>query len=185
MRGIALRDGDAVVDMGLVDPSRELLAVSELGYGKRTPFDEYRLQNRGGYGIITMSVTERTGPLVNLRAVSDENDLMLISSDGTLIRMSARDISTIGRATQGVRVMRVRNGDTVVALAVIDRDEEEGDEDGDSEATPAAVSDDRAVDEGIFPREEDNGDSAVSAQEDDYMAQEDTDDMVEEEDDDI
>jgi DNA gyrase subunit A len=175
VRGMRLRDGDAVVDMGLVDPSRELLAVSELGYGKRTPFDEYRVQSRGGYGIITMSITERTGPLVNLRAVSDEDDLMLISSDGTLIRMEARDISTFGRATQGVRLMRVRNGGTVVALAVIDQDEEEGDQDGDAEVTPAAAPVDIADDAGIFPREDtgENGDAAGEEEEDDTAGEED------------
>ena len=124
VRGIKLRDGDIAVDMGLVDESRKLLAISEAGYGKRTDFSEYRQQNRGGYGVITMNINGKTGKLVDLKPCIDEEDLMLISSDGTIIRMGIDSISQMGRSTQGVKVMKLRENDTVVAAEVVSREED-------------------------------------------------------------
>lgn len=123
VRGIKLRDGDYAVDMGLVEENRELLSITENGYGKRTIFDEYRQQNRGGMGIIAMRLNEKTGKMVGLKPVDDDNDVMIISSDGTIIRMEAKGITTIGRATQGVKVMRLRDGDKVVAFEVVERED--------------------------------------------------------------
>ena len=128
VRGIKLRDGDYAVDMGLVDEGKELLSITENGYGKRTVFDEYRQQNRGGMGIIAMRLSEKTGKMVGLKPVDNENDVMLISSDGTIIRMEAEGITTIGRATQGVKVMRLRDNDKVVAFEVVEREDTDNDE---------------------------------------------------------
>ena len=125
VRGIKLRDGDYAVDMGLVEEGKELLSITENGYGKRTVFDEYRQQNRGGMGIIAMRLNEKTGKMVGLKPVDDENDIMIISSDGTIIRMEASGITTIGRATQGVKVMRLRDNDKVVAFEAVEREDSE------------------------------------------------------------
>ena len=128
VRGIKLRDGDYAVDMGLVEEGKELLSITENGYGKRTIFDEYRQQNRGGMGIIAMRLNEKTGKMVGLKPVDDENDVMIISSDGTIIRMEASGITTIGRATQGVKVMRLRDNDKVVAFEVVEREDADDEE---------------------------------------------------------
>ena len=128
VRGIKLRDGDYAVDMGLVEEGKELLSITENGYGKRTIFDEYRQQNRGGMGIIAMRLNEKTGKMVGLKPVDDENDVMIISSDGTIIRMEASGITTIGRATQGVKVMRLRDKDKVVAFEVVEREDADDEE---------------------------------------------------------
>lgn len=125
VRGIKLRSGDIAVNMGLVDDNLELLSISEQGYGKRTSFSEYRTQNRGGYGVITMNINQKTGKMVELMACSDQEDLMIISSDGTIIRMSIDSISKMSRSTQGVRVMKLRENDTVVAAEVVSPEEEE------------------------------------------------------------
>ncbi|MCK5129919.1 MAG: DNA gyrase subunit A [Clostridiales bacterium] len=125
VRGIKLREGDVAVDMGLVDERIKLLAISEQGYGKRTDFVEYRQQNRGGFGVITMNINQKTGKLVDLKPCTDEEDVMLISSDGTIIRMSIDSISKMGRSTQGVKVMKLRENDTVVAAEVVSPDDVE------------------------------------------------------------
>ena len=122
--GIRLRDDDEAVDMDLVEEGKELLAITELGYGKRTPFDRYRTQNRGGMGMRAMSLSDKTGVLVALKVVSDDNDLMMISSDGTIIRIPATSVPTLGRDTQGVRIMRLREGDTLMSISATEHEEE-------------------------------------------------------------
>lgn len=129
VRGIKLREGDVAVDMGLVDDDLKLLSITEKGYGKRTVFSEYRKQNRGGYGVITMNINQKTGKLVDLKPCSDDEDLMIISSDGTIIRIGIDSISTMGRSTQGVKVMKLRDNDTVVAAEVVSKDETDDIED--------------------------------------------------------
>jgi DNA gyrase subunit A len=129
VRGIKLRPDDIAVNMGLVDDDLELLSISENGYGKRTSFKEYRQQNRGGYGVITMNINQKTGKMVELKACSEEEDLMVISSDGTIIRMSIESISKMSRSTQGVRIMKLRENDTVVAAEVVSPEEESENED--------------------------------------------------------
>ena len=121
--GIRLRDDDEAVDMDLVEEGKELLAITELGYGKRTPFDRYRTQNRGGMGMRAMSLSDKTGVLVALKVVSDDNDLMMISSDGTIIRIPATSVPTLGRDTQGVRIMRLREGDTLMSISATEHEE--------------------------------------------------------------
>ncbi|MBC7323809.1 MAG: DNA gyrase subunit A, partial [Moorella sp. (in: Bacteria)] len=117
VRGIALEEGDEVVGLVRVKGSAELVVVSEKGFGKRTPLEEYRTQSRGGKGIITMNVTARTGQVAAIAVVTGEDELMLISAEGILIRLGVEDISRQGRNTQGVTLMRLENNDRVVAMA--------------------------------------------------------------------
>ncbi|MEP0846194.1 MAG: DNA gyrase subunit A [Phycisphaerae bacterium] len=149
VRGIDLREGDRVVDMAVIEPGMSLLTVCERGMGKRTEIDEYRLTRRGSKGVINVRVTERNGPVVALRAVTDAHELMLISASGTLLRMKLSELRDIGRATQGVKLMKVEDDDRVVAVAnvVSERDESNGE----SEA-PAANGDAAApIDDASYP----------------------------------
>ena len=123
VRAINLSEEDDVVDMLVLKEGYEILTVSELGYGKRTNPEDYRLQTRGGKGIKAGVFNEKTGKLVNMKLVSDADDLMLISSAGVIIRMHAESISQIGRNTRGVRIMNVRGG-TVATIAITEKDEE-------------------------------------------------------------
>ena len=135
VRGISLRRGDRVVSMECLLPPGEdatrpaettLLTVSENGFGKRTALDEYRRQSRGGLGIINLKVSDRTGTVVGVREVANDTGLMLITHEGKIIRITAGSVSLIGRATQGVKVMDLDDGDRIVAMARIpDRGEEE------------------------------------------------------------
>ncbi len=137
VRGIALEQGDAVVGLDVVDPEATLLAVSENGFGKRTPMEDYRLQGRGGRGVITMRVTERTGKVIGVQMVHDEDHVMLITDGGKLIRFAAREVSVIGRNTQGVRLIDLREGERVVAIArLAEADESEGEAVGEGKDTP-------------------------------------------------
>jgi DNA gyrase subunit A len=123
--GMSLEEGDTVVGMDLIQPndaSSEILVVSELGYGKRTPVAEYRVQSRGGKGIITLKVTEKTGQLMSARQVTPKDDLMLFSSRGKLIRIRIGEISEQSRNTQGVRLMMVDGNEKVVAVENIPDD---------------------------------------------------------------
>jgi DNA gyrase subunit A len=125
VKGISLRPGDEVVDMELVRDDAAVLSISENGYGKLTNIDEYNIQYRGGLGIKTMNITEKTGPLVALKMVTDEDDCMIMSADGTIIRIETDGISTMGRSTQGVRLMRVDDSTSVVCVARVPKGEDE------------------------------------------------------------
>ena len=131
VRGISLRNGDEVVAMAVVEPGGTLLTVTENGYGKRTELDEYRVQSRGGVGIINIQTTERNGRVVGIAHVRDEHQLMLITQQGKILRMVTGDIRSIGRATQGVRLIEIEEGDRVVSVARLAEREEEEDEAGD------------------------------------------------------
>ncbi len=129
VKGITLREGDEVVAMEVVRPGSTLLTVAENGYGKRTELDEYRVQSRGGVGIINIQTTERNGRVVGMASVHDEDEFMLITQQGKILRTVARDIRTIGRATQGVRLIEIDADDRVVSLArLAEKDEENGSE---------------------------------------------------------
>jgi DNA gyrase subunit A len=117
VRGITLRDGDAVVAMETVRPGGTLLSVSENGYGKRTAVEEYRVQSRGGVGIISIHTSDRNGEVVGIAYVHDDDEVMLITQQGKVLRMVTRDIRTIGRATQGVRLIEMEEDDKVVSVA--------------------------------------------------------------------
>ncbi len=118
VRGIRLRE-DSVVGMVVSEKPKSLLTVCEKGYGKRTPISDYRLINRGGYGVINIQTSERNGKVVGIASVSEEDELMFISRHGIMIRVPAKYISVIGRNTQGARIMRLKANDSVVAVAKI------------------------------------------------------------------
>ncbi len=125
VKAITLRKGDYIVGFSLAREGSELLAVTENGYGKKTPLDEYRKQSRGGKGIFTYKLTDKTGKLAGMRAVTDEDDIILITSEGVIIRMHTEDISTYSRHTQGVKLMRLADNVIVANIARAPRDEEE------------------------------------------------------------
>ena len=125
VRGITLDEGDSVVGLDVVSPGATLLAVAERGYGKRTEMDEYRLTRRGGKGIITMKTTDKTGLVVGVRMVTDDDDIMLVTDGGKVIRTPVRGISIIGRNTQGVRLIDLAEGEKVVGVACLAEKEEE------------------------------------------------------------
>lgn len=124
VKAINLNKDDIVIGMGLVIPDGEVLVVTEKGYGKRTHMSEYRLQARGGKGIITSNITEKTGELVSIKVVRGDEDVMLINSDGTIIRLGIDNIPVIGRNTQGVTLMRLDEGHSVVSVALVDKNGE-------------------------------------------------------------
>jgi DNA gyrase subunit A len=126
VRGINLAPGDRVVDMVIIsEHDRTLLSVTSNGYGKRTTANEYRVQSRGGKGIINLKTTEKTGHVVGVLLVNDTEEIMLIGSSGNIIRIGVQDIRTIGRSTQGVRLIRLEEGDLLAAVAKLaERDEE-------------------------------------------------------------
>ncbi len=131
VRGINIDDDDEVVGMITYDPTAEdaaehsILVVSEHGYGKRSDFDEYRKTNRGGKGVKTLNITEKTGALVAMKNVTDENDLMIINRSGLTIRMAVSDIRVAGRATQGVRLINIKEGDSIAAVSAVNKGEDE------------------------------------------------------------
>jgi DNA gyrase subunit A len=122
------KDNDEVVEMDVVEENGHLLSVTEHGYGKRSEVAEYRLQGRGGSGVINIKVTEKNGPVVGIKSVSDADQLLLITQSGMLIRIKVKDIRETGRAAQGVRLIDLDEGDRVVAVAKLaetDESEEE------------------------------------------------------------
>jgi DNA gyrase subunit A len=143
VRGIALREDDQVVAMEVVRPDTSILAVTENGFGKRTALDEYRVQSRGGLGIINIQTTERNGRVVGVSCVTESDELMLMTEGGQVLRMSVADVRPIGRNAQGVRLIDIGEGDRVVSVARLAEKDGEGDgEDGDppSEVDPGAAS---------------------------------------------
>ena len=120
------------------DDKKDVLVLSENGFGKRTDLDEYRITNRGGKGVKTINITEKTGKLVSIQAVTDENDLMIINRSGIAIRTSVDQIRLAGRATQGVKVINLREGDSIASVVAVPKTEE-------SEETPEAVVTEGAV----------------------------------------
>ena len=131
---------DEVVGMISVnDMDANILVVSENGYGKRSSLEDYRLTNRGGKGVKTISITEKTGKLVTLKSVSDNDDLMIINKSGIAIRMQVEDLRVMGRATQGVKVISIKEGDSIAAVAKVMKDEEEIEDLGDIEFTGDTV----------------------------------------------
>ena len=127
VRGVEIEEGNKVVGMACVEPGdgKDILVLSEKGYGKRTDLDDYRVTNRGGKGVKTIQVTEKTGNLVALKAVTDENDLMIINRSGTAIRTSVADIRVAGRATQGVRIINLREGDSIASVVAVPKEDED------------------------------------------------------------
>jgi DNA gyrase subunit A len=117
VRGISLREGDRVVGMEILSPGATVLTVTEHGYGKRTPLEDYRLQRRGGQGIITIRTSQRNGPVVSVAQVVDDDEVMLITDGGKVLRARVAGISTMGRATQGVRIMNLADDEKIASMA--------------------------------------------------------------------
>lgn len=148
VRGITLAgpDDEVVGMIAVNDFSTDILVVSENGYGKRSSLEDYRITNRGGKGVKTISITEKTGKLVAIKNVSDADDLMIINKSGIAIRMAVEDLRVMGRATQGVRLIKVREDDSIAAVAKVMHDEDEVDEEQIAEdGTP--IDTDTATDE--------------------------------------
>ncbi|MDR5682521.1 MAG: DNA gyrase subunit A [Armatimonadota bacterium] len=124
--GIRLRQGDEVVGVAVAGEKPEILTITDLGYGKRTPASEYRLQSRGGYGVRNIRLTSKNGKVVAIRAVDSADEMLLASQSGKIVRMLVREIGTVGRAAQGVRVMKLDPGERISAVAVIEGEKSEG-----------------------------------------------------------
>ena len=143
VKGITLKRDDLVVDMVVIRPGMDVLTVCENGFGKRTDIEEYRLQKRGGSGVINIRATERNGVVVALRAVKDEDELMLITANGIMLRTAVSQTREIGRATQGVKLIRVEEGDKVVSVARIAKEDDVGGGDAgeslEGESTPTSA----------------------------------------------
>ena len=134
VRGIKLRGDDYVIGAGSTSAGSALLTITEKGYGKRTPVEEYSVHGRGGLGIKNYNVTDKTGKIADVKVVNDEDDILVITDDGTIIRMSAANISLLSRATQGVRIMRIMDGSRVICIEKTDREEESAEEDRSEDA---------------------------------------------------
>ncbi len=134
VRGIKLRGDDYVIGAGSTSAGSALLTITEKGYGKRTPVEEYSVHGRGGLGIKNYNVTDKTGKIADVLVVNDEDDILVITDDGTIIRMSAANISLLSRATQGVRIMRIMEGSRVICIEKTDREEEAAEEDKSEDA---------------------------------------------------
>ena len=149
VRGIRPRTGDYVVALAIVDPTKTLLVASENGLGKRTPFDEYRVQSRGGTGIKTMNCTEKTGKVVSATVVSDEDELMLMTTAGQSVRIKVATIRETGRATQGVKLMTLASNERIQDISIVIPDDEdelpEADAAGDSEGGESAPAEESAA----------------------------------------
>jgi DNA gyrase subunit A len=117
VRGMSLQEDDQVVGMEILSPGARVLTVTQKGYGKRTPLEDYRLQRRGGQGVITIRTTDRNGEVVSVAQVIDDDEVMLITDAGKVLRAKVSGISTMGRATQGVRVMKLAVGEKLVSMA--------------------------------------------------------------------
>jgi DNA gyrase subunit A len=134
VRGIQLREGDEVVGMDVLTPGGTILSVTEQGYGKRTELEEYRIQSRGGLGIINIQTSERNGKVIGVLQVTDDDELMVITQQGKTLRMQAKDIRTIGRATQGVTLIDTEGDDRAVSIAKLaEKDDEDDGKDGEAE----------------------------------------------------
>ena len=153
VRGISIEESDEVIGMICVEPdsTQDVLVLSENGYGKRTDLDEYRITNRGGKGVKTINVTEKTGKLISIQAVTDDNDLMIINRSGLTIRTAVSQIRLAGRATQGVRIINLREGDAIASVMAVPA---AGDEDEEVQSAEVAATGNDATPEADRPAEE-------------------------------
>jgi len=171
VRGISLRDEDEVIGMAPIVEGQNLLVVSEKGFGKRTELSEYRIQTRGGKGLMTYRITEKTGPLVQVSLVDDSKDILLINDNGIVIRLSSAEIPILSRVTQGVTLMRTRDC-KIVDIAVIDHEEEDIEEADDLDLSIEAedIGKEVIIEEGIEEEivEEENSDQEKIIEPEEY-----------------
>jgi DNA gyrase subunit A len=150
VRGIRLRAGDEVIDLNKVQPNSYIFVISENGYGKRTKIEQFTAHRRGGVGIKSAVVNDKTGKLVGVRTLSDDADeIIIISRLGQTIRLGLKDISTMSRTTQGVRIMRLNSGDNVAAMALV---KEQGEDVDIEEADQLKPKEDDAKTKGSKPK---------------------------------
>ena len=144
VRGITIDDDDEVIGMICIEPDckQDVLVLSENGYGKRTDLEEYRITNRGGKGVKTINITEKTGKLISIQAVTDDNDIMIINRSGITIRTEVSQIRVAGRATQGVRIINLREGDAIASVTAVPA----SDDVDDDAAAEGAVSGETSAD---------------------------------------
>ena len=157
VRGIRLRDEEDVV-IGMIcvnNMESSVLVVAENGYGKRSSIDQYRITNRGGKGVKTINITEKTGDLISLKNVSDEDDLMVINKSGITIRIGVNTLREMGRATQGVKIIRLRDEDSIASVAKVSRFKEDEQVELDEEESPI-------ISEDISEETTENSDTAKS-----------------------
>jgi DNA gyrase subunit A len=174
VRGITLKDeSDEVIGMVSVnDMESEILVVAEKGYGKRSSIEEYRITNRGGKGVKTLNITEKTGKLISINSVTDADDLMIINKSGLTIRMAVEDLRVMGRATQGVKLINIKENDSIAAVTKVMKDDVEEvvvDEDGNViEAVIERVKPVLEVleDDGVADDDDDDDDDEVVEDED-------------------
>jgi DNA gyrase subunit A len=145
VRGINLKGDDQVVSLAIVEENHTLLVAGENGLGKRTPFEEYRTQTRGGKGIITMKTTEKTGRIVGALSVCDEDEMMLMTSKGLMVRIAVSDVRETGRNAQGVKLVELSGGDKLQAIAPVISEEKDGEE-VEGEADPSELETDASED---------------------------------------
>jgi DNA gyrase subunit A len=136
VKGITLKRGDSVVGVEVLATNYSILAVTENGYGKRSSVDEYRLQNRGGKGVIAIKASERNGKIIGAMQVVEDDEVMLIASSGKIIRINMQNIRVIGRNTQGVRLINLKSGEKVVAMDMVASEEEENGDEYEQEEGP-------------------------------------------------
>jgi DNA gyrase subunit A len=176
VRGIRLGTDDEVVSMDILDPEKDVLTVTLNGFGKRSATDRYRTTRRGGKGIMTILTTERNGLVVGSIQVGDDDQVLLVTDGATMIRFKASEMRTLGRYTQGVRLVRLKKGELVVAIErLMDVDDDEGLatidgemlDDGDSAAAEAEDAESAADDDGDDAADDDGDDAADDAADDD------------------
>jgi DNA gyrase subunit A len=161
VRGMTLASGDEVVGMEILSPGATILTVTENGFGKRTPLEDYRLQRRGGQGVITIRTTDRNGKVVRVAQVVDDDEVMLITDGGKVLRCPVKGISTMGRATQGVRVMNLDSGERLASMArVADRDEDVPSPEGATESEAPKGNGAATGSNGAEPGETDGGEGS-------------------------
>ena len=152
VRGITIEEGNEAIGMICIEPDsvQDVLVLSENGFGKRTDLEEYRVTNRGGKGVKTINITEKTGDLISIQAVTDDNDLMIINRSGITIRTSVSQIRLAGRATQGVKIINLRDGDTIASVIAVPKNDEE------EFADTVEVTEDTQTTDGVVTETENN-----------------------------
>ncbi|WP_261131436.1 DNA gyrase subunit A [Bacillus sp. Marseille-Q3570] len=172
VKGISLREEDYVIGMELLDTDeeRDIMIVTEKGFGKRTPMEEYRVQSRGGVGLRTCNITDRNGKVIALKTVNEEQEIMLITTTGIVIRMAVVDISQYGRNTQGVRLIKLNEGVDVATIAVVDKVDEEEEVEGEESPIDEATNEQEISEEPI----QDDAESSDTTNDDDSSSDEGT-----------
>ena len=156
VRGMNLADGDEVVSMQLNTQGYYLLVVSENGMGKRTSISEFSCQNRGGKGVKCYKITEKTGNVIGAKAVNEENEIMMITTEGVIIRLQCSDISILGRITSGVKLINLKEGVTVASVAKVREKEEEGSKEKQAE-DPGEGTEEEMISEEVQPDSDTEG----------------------------